>query len=332
MKKLLLLIVCLSNSALGVEIELGRQTIVISKAKHNIRHFPDEPIVVLNENPVRFLLVGDSKTYLWQGNSFESAHPVRIALFPGEHYDSQYAGITSVYKDPETGELLGFYHAEKPVNGDKKRFYSTVCLGVSLNSGDSFHKFGPIISGKPEDPNWVGVAQGNADPSICADSTGKWLYAYYTEHSRQDPSTKQPRSVVTCMARCKTEDLGRPGYWDKYYDGNFNEPGLGGKDTEVADCWAPNVTYLSEIEKYVMVGSRGGVVLFLSNDGIRWEDKNILFEMTDLPLKGEKVAMHPFLRVKAIAGGFEGYLFYAYSGKYDNQGTYLVKRPIKVKL
>jgi hypothetical protein len=268
---------------------VGKQTIVMSSGQHGFNYFPDEPVNVINRLPLRFLMVVGSRTILMEGPSFESAVPSKVVLEPSKSagaYDEHYAGISGVFIAKNRKDVLGFFHAEKPTGGNDgegtTRFYATIGLAISHDGGNTFNKIGPILSGRPEDPEWKGTAQGNGDVSVCLDHTGQWLHAYYTEHSRQDPATGKARSVITCMARSKVTDGGKPGTWKKYFNGSFDEPGLGGKDSEVANCWAPQVTYIASLKKYVMMGSRGCVGFFTSDDGVKWQDPTVLFEMDDV--------------------------------------------------
>jgi hypothetical protein len=237
-------------------------------------------------------------------------------------YDEQYAGINSVFTGGKSKELLGFFHAERPTGGNNEHgtlnFYATI--GLAVSKGNSAEKTGPVLTGAPQDAASTRTAQGHANPSVCLDHTGKWLYLYYTDHRRVDPATGKTRSVITCMARSKVEDRGRPGTWYKFYKGDFTEPGLGGKDTEVADCYAANVTYIPEMKTYVMLANRGCVGFFTSDDGIKWDNPRILFKMGDVPQIGREIAIHLSLFIQqATAKEAVGFIFYAYSPNYGHE-------------
>jgi hypothetical protein len=213
-------------------------------------------------------------------------------------------------------------------------------MAISKDGGNTFEKLGPILSGKPVDPNWKGTAQGNANASVVVDHTGEWLYAYYTEHSRVDPATGKQRSVITCMARSKLSDGGKPGTWKKYFKGKFNEPGLGGRDTEVANVWAPQVTFIPQLNKYVMLGMRGGIGYLTSDDGINWSSPTALVVREDefnvgylehyrsiAKSKPEKCGS-PSLFLRGVSDGIvDGELLYCFGDP-----GYLVKRRIALKL
>jgi len=278
---------------------------------------PDQSICVISTTPLRFLVANPPGTVLMEGRSFEDSRIVRTVLSPSRkagEYDEQYAGIGGAVRIGKT--IIAVFHAEKPTGGQTEfgapRFYATIGLAISEDNGNSFRKIGPIISGLPENPSWKGAAQGNGDPTLCIDHTGEWLYCFYTEHSRRNPATGEKRSVITCMARSRVSDRGMPGTWHKLYKGAFSEPGLGGKDTEVANVWAPHVQYVKGLKKYVMVGNRGGIRLFHSDDGIQWSRPTDLYRVADLPY-GE-FAWHPSFFIERERGDkANGILFYGYS-------------------
>jgi hypothetical protein len=330
-----------ASDAAELRVTLGEQNLVIANGQYGFQHFPDEAVAVLGRNPLRYLMVVGDHTIIMEGDSFGTATSQGVVLQPSKSsgaYDEQYAGINSIYIRKH-GEVLGFFHAEKPTGGTNEhgthRFYATVGLAVSKNNGYSFEKIGAILTGRPEDPASKQDAQGNANPSICLNHTGEWLYAYYTDHSRRDPATGNYRSV-TCMARSKVSDGGRPGTWFKYYKGSFDESGLGGNDSQVADCWGANVTYVPQMKKYLMFGLRGGFSFFESEDGINWKGPTILFVMTDYPFVGREIACYPSLYIQgATSKGLTGTLLYAYSHNYGHQAPqsphYFVARSIQIR-
>ncbi len=263
-------------------------------------------------------------------------------------YDENYAGIGSVY--PRDRPEVGFFHAERPTRGrdsaGTRRFYATVWLAVFDNESQSFRKIDPIITGVPLDMSSERTAQGVGDVSVCPDSTGEWLYAYYTEHSQIDRATDQSRPVVICMARSRVSDGGRPGTWWKYFNGSFGEQGLEGKDEALLEGWAPNVHYLEPMKKYLMICCLHGrgIGFCESGDGIHWTDPTVLISAHDAPFKGKEIATHPSFYIEHCDKDHaDGYLLYGYSKNYDvdpppvphdppSSPHYFVKRSLRFDL
>jgi hypothetical protein len=333
-------VLCLPFVEAGdIKARLDPATQLYVVGQNNIAGLNDQGLCVVGQNPLEFVTVMDGivngrkagGTVLYQGSTFETAQPVGSLIEPSHRpgaYDETYAGSGAALRINNVPHI--FFHAERPTGGKNSegipRFYASIGLAIATD-GHNFKKVGPVITGKPIDPNWKGTAQGNGDPSVCIDATGEWIYCYYTEHSRFDPLKNQIRSVITCLARSRVKDGGKPGTWTKYYNGSFQEPGLGGKDSEVANCWAPFVVYLPNFKRYVMVGGREGVVLFTSVDGIHWGEKTQLIKMADIPLRFEQFVIHPSLYFDVdTPTQAKGYLFYGY-GQPGQPGR-VMKQPI----
>ncbi|MHB0960065.1 MAG: hypothetical protein ACYC0X_19980 [Pirellulaceae bacterium] len=298
-------------------------------------------------------------TVLFEGQTLASAVPVRTVLQPGEKesFDNGCAAISAVYWSGTTKKLLGFYHAEdhvgvpvKPYNTDLKGHYASVGLAVS-SDGRTFAKVGRIITGSVPKQETGDCAQGIGDVSVCPDHTNTYLYAYYTDWTRMDK-----RPVEICVARSRIADEGRPGTWYKYYRSNFSEPGLGGKDTPVvkgppgipSDAWGPHVTYLSKMQKYVIVftvtaysdqqdqsATHTGVYFAHSDDGIKWSEPQIVFAMHCIPYNDREIVMHPGFYVQRESDTrASGWLIYGYSRRFGiappQEPHYMAWRPITI--
>ncbi len=232
-----------------------------------LHYFPDNCVSVIDTSPTyRIIMAAGNSTYLLEGKSVEELTGCEKILGPGGtgEFDNGYAGIAGIYRD-ESGKLYGFYHAEDHTDMPTMEtgipgFYACIALTLSEDNGKTWKKVGPVItSSKPK--GWYAY-EGQADfgigePSTVVSKDGRYLYAYYTSHSRVDN-----RGVQICMARV---DLDRnaplPGTWYKYYEGSFSEPGIGGRDSVVvsakhldeAEAVYPHVVYSEYLDLYITV-------------------------------------------------------------------------------
>jgi len=247
--------------------------------------------------------------------------------------------------------LLAFYHAEDQegltsVGNGIPGFYARVALAVSRDDGATFEKRGPILSGQwPKDPRGPGD-QGVGEPWVMAEPTGRFLYAFYTSHERVNG-----RGVQICLARCPLAEALKPDAWRKYYDGDFTEPGLGGRDTPVltsgqpfADALFPQVVFVAGLRRFVMIfcvnawregdrPERSGLYAAFSDDGVTWPREQVqqIWRVPVIARIGGEVAWHPTF-VPDGTGDAHGWLYYGYS---DNWGHgpphrphHLVRRPM----
>lgn len=344
-----------------VVANLGKREVILESGRHGLRYFPDECLAFVKTTPpIRLLMAASVSTYLLEGQDMKSLVPVGRVLSPGEpgSFDNGYAGICGVAREPGTGELLAFYHAEDhegmpPIPGGIPGFYCSVGLAVSKDDGASFRKLGPVVtSARPK--NVHGRAdQGCGDLCVVADADRRFLHVYYTDHSRIDM-----RGVQICMARCLLSEARTPGKWRKYYQGSFDEPGLAGKETPVmsapimlADAIFPQVTFVPELRRYLMVfnvlvyhefalglkPSQGGIYLASSADGVHWTKPTHLIAIQSIASTGKEVGWHPTLLLSTAGGGSaKGWLYYSYSERWGHQAPnkphYLVGQPITLSV
>lgn len=232
-----------------------------------------------------------------------------------------------------------------PYNDVLTAAHWSVALAVS-NDGVNFTKVGQIITSSEKKDTTATDMRGLGDVSVCPDRLNTFLYAYYTDLSPQPKRTAQ-----IGLARSKISSGGRPGTWYKFYNGSFDENGIGGKEfPAIPDAFHPNVTYIKSLDKYLMFHNvarwtehqqgkavESGMYFCYSADGIKWSDRQKLFTALDVPLVGKEYAAHPyFLLQKATAFSATGWLIYTYSPQWGetlpNVPHFMVRRRIQLKL
>ncbi len=338
-----------------VEIRLGPRRVMLPSGRHGLKYFPDGCLAVVRTGPAyRVLMPAGVATHLLEGPSMDALNHLGKVLTPGGAgtFDNGYAGISAAVRDGASGQLLAFYHAEdqegmaRLANG-VPGFYCTVALAVSDDDGATFRKVGPVLTGSlPKAPDGRGD-QGVGEVCALKSQGGRYLHAYYTDHSRVGG-----RGVQICLARSRASDRGRPGTWHKFHEGRFGEPGLGGKDTPVvaapmprADAVTPHVAWSAALGAYVMVFNvnayqeiggkaeprQSGMYVAFSSDGVAWSRPTQLWAALGLPARDKPVAWHPTLVWSD--GGTRGHLYYAHSERWGHHPPrvphYLVGRSIE---
>jgi hypothetical protein len=336
---------------------LGQREVILPSGQQGLKYFPDGCLAfVRTAPPYRVLLTAGISTWLLEGPQVGSLVSLGEVLRRGPpgSFDNGYAGVGGIARHPATGELLAFYHAEDQENmpaigGGIPGFYCSVGLAVSNDDGASFHKRGPVVTGRfPKDLHGR-ADQGCGDLCVVADKENRFLRIYYCDHSRVDR-----RGVQICLARCRLENADRTDGWRKYDRGAFDEPGLGGKETPVVSAQAlpgdaifPQVAFLKQLNCYVMVFSivayrelaagtkpeQGGIYMASSQDGISWSKPTQLLAIPCIARLGQPVGWHPTLLVSSVAGNTaKGWLYYAYSESWGHKPPqvphYLVGQPI----
>ena len=273
-------------------VRVGPDEIVMSKLereKKRLPHWPDGSFGFQRssgQDGYDFFAANGGKIAVTSGTLEQPAARVRRNTLGIEkmrqRYD--YAAGGPVYRDPATGRLLLFYHAERWPNGDAKRFYATIGIARSSNRGKSFRDVGEIVR-----PNLPFGQSGGAVPigGGALIAIGDYLYLYF----RDFQSNGERRELAVARARIGDvlraafeEDRAAP--WTKYWSSEWTEPGLGGRSTSLERgnpvCAWQSVAYSAPLAGYVMAcveSRRGGqtsLALLTSADGLSWSSRRTL--------------------------------------------------------
>lgn len=195
---------------------------------------------------------------------------------PGDPYQSQYAGLASTWRDPATGIIHGWYHAEIPVTGCAFGQWASIGYAVSTDGGATFTKLGPVITSPvPMQPNAF-CGQGVGEPNVIPASDG-YLYMLY---DFADPLTFGNGGMSVARA-----PQASPTQWMKYgkrvRNTPWSQPGIGGLERPVIllgdagqQSWFGGVSYNTALQKYLLFHSdynhEGNVYLRTSPDLIAW--------------------------------------------------------------
>jgi hypothetical protein len=196
-----------------------------------------------------------------------------------------YKGGGPIFADPDSGNTYLFYHAERHPTGDKTLFYSWIGLALAdSNDGRSFRDLGPILT-----PN-VEMEMMDRSVEVGAGSfavLGPYLYLYFRD------LLADGKAVQLSVARAKISEVakaaarGEAAPWTKFYRGEFQEPGLGGRSSPLEEKnrmvrWCA-VAQSHELGLLVMAlaapnGTGTGIFLSTSQDGIVWSDPVLISE------------------------------------------------------
>lgn len=267
------------------------QTRVTSAPRLKIRIEPVEVIEgpnTVTDNPfntvtgVSSLLayVANSTTRGWVGGSLETLRPIEDPVLEyGTDFDSCGAWLNNAWRDGTV--IRGWYHAESPNPQCDSNAWLTkksVAYAESNDGGFSFTK--PDYSS-----NQVIVAPLAYTELITADEgdhhviqMGDYLYMYFLAG----------RNWQIHLAHSHISDGGRPGTWQKYFNGTFSQPGVHGESSpiavwdDLATSWVSFNTYLNRYVGFSGKWQRG-FGLSLSADGMNWAALPYLI----IPTEGE---------------------------------------------
>lgn len=228
-------------------------------------------------------------------------------------YESQPVDVTAVAHSPLWMEaahragnaLFGWYHHEPGgVCGSVPLTSPKIGAAISVDNGRSFQDLGIILeSGDPVDCTAKNgfFAGGHGDFSVVPDRQRQYFYFFFTNYA--GPVERQG----ICAARLAWEDrLAPAGKVWKYFEGRWEEPGLGGRCTPIFPArrswqrddtdsfWGPAVHYNSYLRRYVMLLNRSccspgwpqeGIYISFSEgplESMRWSEPAKLMDGDDI--------------------------------------------------
>jgi hypothetical protein len=183
-------------------------------------------------------------------NPLDMGGPLRKVLGRGArgNYGESGKRINHVERAGKT--MLGWVHneaGEAPGQGLK-----STSLAISKDDGLSWVDVGQIITGKQAAVR-PGKITGEAD---CTAVNGQDGYYYAYCHRNENPAQ--------IVARAPVSDPG-PGHWMKYFQGKWDQPGLGGDATGLAKGVDGDVARWATTGEILLLGwTRGGLGLHLS--------------------------------------------------------------------
>jgi hypothetical protein len=97
---------------------------------------------------------------------------------------------------------------------------------------------------------------GDGDFILYVDKRGGYIYLFTNHYTQPKAGSPGAGFCRHCVARCAITDKMAPGKWKMFYNGDWNQPGIGGKASYVnAYC----VTYNSYLKKYLSFNYLGGI-------------------------------------------------------------------------
>jgi len=215
----------------------------------------------------------------------DEIHEVKIEGVPSRY---QYFAGGPIYKSDRSGLLLMFYHAEiYTFPPGYLPFYSELGLARSTDGGATWKDVGLVItphtsvtseyfqtSPRSWDVGWGAYAV-----------VGEYFYLYFKDLLHVGD---QFSPVNLAVARAKIEDVldaaekgSEVARWEKFYQGSWDEPGIGGRSSPLIEKdWdsfilMSDVAYSSYVNKYIGIVIGGSwpntdLYWFESADGIHW--------------------------------------------------------------
>lgn len=225
--------------------------------------FPFCPVEIDGEYWVIYKNGYHERVFRFKGTNIENA--VRQPDGVATHQQFQGKGkymLGGMWYNSAEKKLYAFMHCETRGYYSNRDYNNLreIHFATSTDKGLSWKYEGPIITRddptqpRPKGSDYSGLYWngGNGDFSVCVDAREGYVYVYSTNYLWPKTGLKLPCSGDVLfrhqVARCAMSDKMAPGKWHKFYNGAWDEPGLGGKASYVN---AYVVTYNDYLKKYL---------------------------------------------------------------------------------
>jgi len=203
--------------------------------------------------------VAGAKTYAVDGDHpWDMGGPRRLVLDKGAPgtYDSCGQWIHHVEQSGNT--ILAWVHNETECNyADHFQTHMSTSLAISTDYGLTWKDYGRILTGLDTDVPRAGKISGEGNCSAVNGQDG-YYYAYCMRY----------RDGTTIVSRALVSDP-HPGKWMKFFQGEWDQPGLGGNATGLAKGVGGTVARWTTTGGTLAIGwTHGGTGLRFSTDGV----------------------------------------------------------------
>jgi len=221
-----------TNSLEAQRFTLGEKEEIYSYKQRRNRigkYSPDVSLGVINKGfgKLHYYTPNGSKMYRFSGSLEKpgrSQRNVQINDLPADRFSHVAGGPTFV--DPRTGSLFMIYHAE--VRRSSPRDYYTM-LGLAIcndRRGLRFKDLGVIIKPNIEVNEMLfSIDIGGGSFAIVDD----YLYVYYRDYMDDGTSAELAVARAPLTELVMNAQIGVLTPFQKYYEGEWNEPGYGGR-------------------------------------------------------------------------------------------------------
>ncbi|WP_225097712.1 RICIN domain-containing protein [Streptomyces sp. CoH27] len=184
----------------------------------------------------------------WRCNNSPTGREATYAPSGSGYAQKNYCDLSGMWVDPDTGDWYGLVHNEftpQPF-GDGLHF-DAIDYAVSTDRGHTWtvkdHVITSPYSTERGDttafPNQT-YSYGDGDQRLFADTASGWFYVYYG--SRIIDKSGGWKAFYEHVARAPIAAKMAPGSWQKWYDGVWSQPGIGGKESDIVPVDAGHPT------------------------------------------------------------------------------------------
>jgi hypothetical protein len=157
--------------------------------------------------------------------------------------ERNYCDLVGVWVDPDTGDWYGLVHNEftpEPFGAYSFSHYDAIDYAVSRNQGRTWSILGhaitsPYSTERNDDtafPNQT-FDYGDGDPRLFVDTASGYFYVFYGTRIVGKAADQGGWDGLEHVARAPISGKMATGTWQKWYDGKWSQPGVGGLESNL---------------------------------------------------------------------------------------------------
>ncbi|WP_084713277.1 discoidin domain-containing protein [Streptacidiphilus rugosus] len=170
--------------------------------------------------------------------------------------ERNYCDLSGVWVDPDTGNWYGLVHNEfTPQPFGDGLHYDAVDDAVSTDQGRTWTIKGHVVTSpfstrRGDTAQFPGATYyyGDGDQRLFVDNAGGYFYAFYA--TRVLDKSGGGTVWLQHVARAPISGKMASGSWQKWYDGAWSQPGVGGKESDIIPADGGGSGYVSPAGDY----------------------------------------------------------------------------------
>ncbi|MEU9097842.1 RICIN domain-containing protein [Streptomyces sp. NPDC048361] len=184
----------------------------------------------------------------WRCNNSPTGLEATYAVGNAGYSQKNYCDLMGTWVDPDTGDWYGLVHNEfTPAPFSDGIHYDAIDYAVSKDQGRTWtikdHAITSPYSTKRGDTTQFPhetYSYGDGDPRLFADTASGYFYVYYG--SRIVAKGGNWEDSLAHVARAPISGKMARGSWQKWYDGHWSQPGVGGLESNMVPVDAASST------------------------------------------------------------------------------------------
>ncbi|QMU77897.1 hypothetical protein GXW83_21565 [Streptacidiphilus sp. PB12-B1b] len=186
----------------------------------------------------------------WRCNNSPTGLTATAETADSSYAEKNYCDLVGVWVDPDTGDWYGLVHNEfTPEPFGDGLHYDSIDYAVSTDQGKVWTIKGHAITSPYSTtrgdigafPNQT-YDYGDGDPRLYVDTASGYFYVYYGSRIIPKGGVGGSNGGLAHVARSPIADKMAAGSWQKWYDGSWSQPGVGGLESNMEPVTAADPT------------------------------------------------------------------------------------------